>query len=346
MSCRNVSKTFYTKDKKEIKSTFEITEDSTGFSIKIIDFEDCTENVQYLFYNIQDKDGKIVYYNQVNLSSLKNESKNDRIVKIDGRLKYEQSLNVFYNGFYQNYKDNKNFYIGSNSVAPITTFVGKTHNYDVKVTPIVVERQKQKKWGYNTKNFLIPYIGFGFVVPFEKHSYFDVKPAQSVYTDYGLKYKYGVCKWYGIGTNFGLSHTIYRLNSFDSISNVTTNFVQVVIPTEQKNKYNKLYVNALDLEFFQRFRLVPTMFTDVHIDLGIYGAWEFSARYEQKWTTNASDVLQNTIIKQIPLNYGVRMRIGYEIVEFFAQYRISNYFNDIQDLPKLNVGLQIMLGWY
>jgi hypothetical protein len=85
----------------------------------------------------------------------------------------------------------------------------------------------------------------------------------------------------------------------------------------------------------------------MHIDMGIYGAWEFSSHYDQKWETKVSNILQTTKIEHSSLNYGVRLRFGYEFMEVYAQYRISNYFkNDLQDLPKLSVGMQLMIGWY
>ena len=340
---------FTEKEIKEIKASFEILTDSMGFIIKLNDFDTNTEETQYLFYNIQNPDGKIVYYYQVDLSTLKEQPENERIVKINGLLKYEQSLNVFYKGYYKSVKSDKKFYVGDYSIAPITTFVGKS--LDFNGNHVTVEKQKRSKWGYNTKHFLIPYFGFSFIVPFEKYDNdeFELKKTVSTSINYGLKYKYGICKWYGIGANLGFSHNIYRLNSFNRINYVQPDLLSAVEPpSDCKNKYNKLYTNALDLEFFQRFRLVPTSLTDAHIDMGIYGAWEFSAHYKQRWTSSYTDILQNTKINtnRERLNYGVRLRIGYELVEIFAQYRLSNYFTGIQDLPRLNVGIQIMLGCY
>ena len=340
---------FTEKYKKEIKPTFEVTEDSSEFIIKLIDFEDCTEDYQYLFYNIQDKDGKLVYYDQINLSPLKNPETNEKIVKIKTVLKCEQSLNIYYNGFYQNYKSTLNkCYVGVNSVAPVITFVGEKKDY--KINSVTVETQKPGKWGYNAKHFMVPYLGFSMFIPLNDYadcSDYDLKISKSFEVNLGLRYKYGVCKWYGLGLNYGFSFARFHLDSFDSIQKISKNFIPAEFPSNDNfvNKYNRLYTNSMELEFYQRFRLAVMSITDIHIDLGIYGSWLMTNNLRQKWTHGTQSVIQRTkTLEKIPLNYGVRLRFGYEIIEIYAQYRLSNIYNTIQDLPKLTVGLQIMIG--
>ena len=83
--------------------------------------------------------------------------------------------------------------------------------------------------------------------------------------------------------------------------------------------------------------------------MGIYGMWNTGSRLKGKFLSEGDDEImmtdQNFMRPQMnKLAWGVRLRVGWEHISIYGQYRISNLWKkDVfsTDLPKIEVGVQL-----
>ena len=103
----------------------------------------------------------------------------------------------------------------------------------------------------------------------------------------------------------------------------------------------------LTAEIYQRFRLAAggLFGYGVFFDTGIYGRWNFGCRQTigDKGIRVRERDEQHVVNR---LEWGVRARLGYDIVSVYVQYRISRLIAppvESIDCPHLEVGAQLTL---
>ncbi len=155
----------------------------------------------------------------------------------------------------------------------------------------------------------------------------------------GIRYKHNFCKWYSLGGNLELGGTWYRLNS--------EVFPSSVILTEQRWPHYQLSMGHLTAEICQRFRLAAggLFGYGVFFDMGIYGRWNFGCRQTigDKGIRVREHDDQHVVNR---LEWGVRARIGFDLVSVYVQYRISRLLQKREfsgECPHLEVGAQLTL---
>ena len=321
----------------EVEPTFEITSNETSIYIKPFVKElDFLAKKQYLYYNIQNQDGTLDYYAQIDLydyfakkntpTTLKYTASDSTyfiFITKDSSLN-NKTLNVFFNGYFESYK------------------MEETQSYSQGYKPMIryytvdVKNQKPSKWGYKATHSITVYMAYSMFVTNSFHIY---NYAKSHAFEIGIRYKYNVCKWYAVGGNFeyGIKKMHYKINN--------NTFYQVFSGYTYTLKYNKVVDNLFRLEFFQRFRLASTSLGDVYFDLGGYGGICVSSRQETLWKHGDTKNIYNWKESNFP-NYGIKVRFGYGILAIFTQCELSGGYKYKPNLwwrDRFSLGIELRI---
>lgn len=208
------------------------------------------------------------------------------------------------------------------------------------------QKEKLSKNSVSGKYNFAPFMTWGFAVPSHQlpPDAYSVKYGKSENFSFGLRFKGNICKWYSLGTSLEIGAAWFSVRDFayGGAEECTT------------WKRQNLRVSSLQLEFYQRFRLCPGSIFGygVFLDMGVYGSWNFYNRLKnvnrEKNLTDIRIFSQNNYIN--PWDYGVRLRVGYDLIAVYAQYRLSTLFREQSkepsvniDLPAIQVGLQLTI---
>ena len=233
-------------------------------------------------------------------------------------------------------------------------FVGGTKNTDnlPEAKGDSSNLPKPSKCGVNARYNFAPYVSWGFVAPAGPTSAINYGKSESFLI--GLRFKGNICKWYSMGVSAEIGATWYNLKN----SRYDGTLAWEVLRYENLKKEN-IRVSFLQAEYYNRFRLVPGGYFGygLYIDAAVFAGWNFYARhktvsddpnYKVRMATPARDISK--------FQWGVRARVGYDIVSLYVQYRINKldercrmhyvtYPNEpvhvIGDFPALEVGLQV-----
>lgn len=205
------------------------------------------------------------------------------------------------------------------------------------------------KWGVNAKYNLVPYLSWGFVFPSNLNNTFLVNYGKSESIVFGLRFKGNICKWYSLGVAAEIGATWYNLKEPRPDGN-EADLLRYFNTLKKEN----VRVSFLIGEFYQRFRCVPggLFGYGFYVDMGVFAGWNFAARHKTVSDNSDFPITVLTPAKAInPFQWGVRGRIGFDIVSIFVQYRISRldvdktevgtYWN--RELPDWEAGLQLVL---
>lgn len=208
-----------------------------------------------------------------------------------------------------------------------------TRNFNYLLERAPAKNYKTSSFGPLAKYYIHPYLSWGFLLPPFEADQYDVNFGRSESLLFGIRFKGNVCKWYNLGANLEVGSTWFSVRGLD-------------VPTIT---YNKEYVKItmLNLEFYQRFRIAPAeMFgMGLYFDAGIYGSWIFANKHFMMKEVN--NIIYTETRKKLdfvePFQWGVRARLGFEIIAIYAQYRLSNIFINKSDLPKPEVGIELSI---
>ena len=307
----------------------------TDSSVYIV-ASDTYSHPSHLLYHIARPDGQLVVYKTIIVKDRENIIK---IKKSTYRAIEGWVLRVHYNGYTSEYQSDKD------TLAKLPKEMYNRRIYWRTDESHTAESDCPTKHGVNARYNFAPYFSLGFPVPFSNGIYMDdpgdgiVKGGQSVSFLVGLRYKHNLCKWYSLGGNLELGGTWYRLHGEVFPSNV--------IVTEQLWPRYQLNMGHLTGEIYQRFRLAAggLFGYGVFFDTGIYGRWNFGCRQTigDKGILVREWDLEHRVNR---LEWGVRVRLGYDIVSVYAQWRISRLLEKrdfMGECPHLEVGAQITL---
>lgn len=307
----------------------------TDSAIFIVVPDECIRG-KNLLYHIAQADGRLVEYRTVLIKERENIVKVSKSSyrNIDGWI-----LRAYYDGYTIEYHSDKDH---------LEPFPKEQYNQRIywRSTEIHTATIDQPRvCGVNARYNFAPYLSLGFPIPFSNGIYMDdpgdaiVKGGQSVNFLVGLRYKHNFCKWYSLGGNLELGGTWYRLNS--------EVFPSSVILTEQRWPHYQLSMGHLTAEIYQRFRLAAggLFGYGVFFDTGIYGRWNFGCRQTigDKGIRVREHDDQHVVNR---LEWGVRARIGFDLVSVYVQYRISRLLQKRDfagECPHLEVGAQLTL---
>ncbi|MCL2132173.1 MAG: S8 family serine peptidase, partial [Lentimicrobiaceae bacterium] len=335
---------YFTENQQpEIERTFTITSNDTAIIITPIADKLDFLKINYLFYNVQDENGTLDYYTQIDLYqyyTTRGSENYDIVIKKHTSLN-NKTLNVFLNGYFESYK------------------IEETERYDAKYTflyarsggsrliSVNVQNQKPSKWGYKAKHFMTGYVAYSmFLQPSDmRKEWYDY--GKSRIWNFGVRYKYNVNKWYAIGGN--LEYGVAKIND------LRENYLHLLISLPPK--YNKWVSGVINLEFFQRFNLGVASLGSIYLDLGIYGSASVLNKQKLLWDASVLRSIQGThqhqsTYKEIPevFGYGVRARLGYGFVAMFAQYGLANnvlhsYYDYRYHADAFSLGIELSIPW-
>ena len=315
---------YFTENQKpEIEKTFTITSNDTAIIITPIADKLDFLKINYLFYNVQEENGTLDYYTQIDLYqyyTMRGSENYDIVIKKDSTLN-NKTLNVFLNGYFESYK------------------IEETERYDAKYTflyarsrgsrliSVNVQNQKTSKWGYKAKHFMTGYMAYSMFLPLPAkvwgHHYNYAKTHRF---DIGFRYKYNVNKWYAIGGNLEYGVTKIHHKAGDE------NFLWAYYGYElywdifHDLTSNKIVCHKFNLEFFQRFNLGTTSFGNIYFDFGIYGGITASSKGKLLWNIKEDNYMIEEIYKIEPpllmdiFTCGIKARLGYGCFALFTQF--------------------------
>jgi subtilisin family serine protease len=360
------AKYFVNKENKNDNhnKSFEISQSDEKIQIYLVSPKDTiVKSPQLLFFNIQNENGTLSNYSQidVNLSYAKNlypvldatyneihSYSNGKIIEISKKgLNENQILNVFYQNYYESY------HLNSEKTVSDTTFSKNIKDYRIIIPPIVDVKKQEKnisKWGYNAKHYMTGYVAYSMFIPilFEEKNDFPFIYQKSYDFDFGIRYKYNICKWYALGANLEFGISKYSLEK-DFIDLYPIMFFPGYRYSDIDIK-NKLILNNFNLEFFQRFSILNCCsIGSMYLDLGIYGTVTVANKFRQKIYLEADDIkIEKTgRLNMEKLSYGVKARFGYSFVAVYGQFRLSKNDNENYSyhvsFPRFSVGVELSI---
>ncbi|HOZ30178.1 MAG TPA: S8 family serine peptidase [Bacteroidales bacterium] len=317
---------YFIMDPLHKEKTFVISEDDEMIIITPIKTDE--ENEQKLYYHIRTDDGIIEFYEHIEFYH-QSEKKDIKIKK--SALYGSKILAVHSNGYTEEYKSNDSK--PAEKIIESPTVLNEHYAWLSKIP----ELDLPKKFGVNAGFYIHPYFSFSNIIPPVPGGY-DIKYFNSGSYNLGVRFKQNILKWYSLGVNLDWNTSKLRLKDF-------TDWQTVYDYSEYKAK-EKFSYGGLCLEFYQRFRLLPSgMFGfGLFWDIGIYGQWIVGASYDYKYET------EKIVIKSSEpytgyekFHYGIRTRIGYGVLSAYAQYRLSDFVLDVYEIPKLEAGFELAI---
>lgn len=175
--------------------------------------------------------------------------------------------------------------------------------------------------------------------------------------DNSLKYFYsyelglGVRRKLKLNNTFALGFDVLYLAHTSNMKDTS----YYPLPSDSKLKAEKIIQRGLQLHPWLRVNMGKHANNlGAYIDLGAYGGWDFQVLHVYKFENTGANLAYGKTGKytlhNLPfvnvLNYGATARIGYNKVNIYATYRLSNLFKSgtvYNEFPRLNLGLQIAL---
>ena len=305
----------------------------TDSALFIVVPDECIR-AQNLLYHISQPDGRLVEYRTILIKERENIVK---VQKSSCRNIEGWILRVYYDGYVTEYHSDKD----NLEPFPKEQYSQRIYWRSTEIHTATSDQPRAR--GVNARYNFAPYFSLGFPVPTGGRMSTNmgdiVKGGSSVSFVAGIRYKHNFCKWYSLGGNLELGGTWYRLKY--------PAFPSKVIHTEQLWPFYELSMGHLTAEIYQRFRLAAggLFGYGVFFDTGIYGRWNFGCR--QIIGDKDIRVRERDIEHRVNrLEWGVRARIGFDLVSVYVQYRISRLIAppvESIDCPHLEVGAQLTL---
>ena len=206
--------------------------------------------------------------------------------------------------------------------------------YMVKYSPPV--NLPPSSFGVLSKYYIYPYLSWGFITPPFKASDYKMRYGKSQTFMFGIRFKGNICKWYNLGFSTEIGSNKFYVHNFDGSKKFNTEYLKITV---------------LNFEVYQRFRLLPNELIGfgLFFDTGVYGSWVCANKHFMKEKLEHK-VVKTETRKSIrgfnPLQWGVRARLGYELIAIYGQYRFSDLFNEKMgktELPRLEVGIELSI---
>lgn len=347
---------YFTDGKKEEKTAFTMTEDNDYLYIIPVD----SKNTGKLFYNIQNGDGTLDFYDVKRLGTSFLVDGHDlidsnkiyfSIPKI--MLENGQTVNMWYGNQYAQYV------MGKDKVAAADTAITLGESIMHSDFRGCGSAAKPEKGIFNHKpkcysaNLV---LNASFMLPtmWPPQGYNQGKDGVSRSFTFSFVNNWQLARVYGLGFRVGFGSSWYSLHHFtpfDHYDHYEPNYWVLPGYNYATIKKHNLKTTKFDLELFQRFILANISKSQCYIETGVFGEWITGARVKTKMVRDngtGKDVdvhieRRYALNDMHKLDCGVRLRVGFtKICAIYGQYRITPIMKNGIDLPKWEIGIQIL----
>lgn len=341
---------YFTDGKKEEKTAFTMTEDNDYLYIIPVD----SKNTGKLFYNIQNGDGTLDFYDVKRLGTSFLVDGHDlidsnkiyfSIPKI--MLENGQTVNMWYGNQYAQYV------MGKDKVAAADTAITLGESIMHSDFRGCGSAAKPEKDIFKHRKKMYSYefvLNTSFMLPAMWTPTGNIHTTDRVSRSLSFSFvnNWQVARVYGLGFRLGFGSSWYALRDYTDPQG-SNMFIQPVLypnPDEIIKKHN-LKTTQFDLEFTQRFILANISKSQCYIEAGVFGDWITGSRLKTKTQ------LDNHTVTHVERRYyrdglnkldcGVRLRVGFtNRCAIYGQYRITPILKNGIDLPKWEIGIQIL----
>lgn len=341
---------YFTDGKKEEKTAFTMTEDNDYLYIIPVD----SKNTGKLFYNIQNGDGTLDFYDVKRLGTSFLVDGHDlidsnkiyfSIPKI--MLENGQTVNMWYGNQYAQYV------MGKDKVAAADTAITLGESIMHSDFRGCGSAAKPEKDIFKHRKKMYSYefvLNTSFMLPAMWAPTGNIHTTDRVSRSLSFSFvnNWQVARVYGLGFRLGFGSSWYALRDYTDPQG-SNMFIQPVFypnPDEIIKKHN-LKTTQFDLEFTQRFILANISKSQCYIEAGVFGDWITGSRLKTKtqldkhtFTHVERRYYRDGLNK---LDCGVRLRVGFtNRCAIYGQYRITPILKNGIDLPKWEIGIQIL----
>ena len=341
---------YFTDGKKEEKTAFTMTEDNDYLYIIPVD----SKNTGKLFYNIQNGDGTLDFYDVKRLGTSFLVDGHDlidsnkiyfSIPKI--MLENGQTVNMWYGNQYAQYV------MGKDKVAAADTAITLGESIMHSDFRGCGSAAKPEKGIFKHRKKMYSYefvLNTSFMLPAMWAPTGNIHTTDRVSRSLSFSFvnNWQVARVYGLGFRLGFGSSWYALRDYTDPQG-SNMFIQPVLypnPDEIIKKHN-LKTTQFDLEFTQRFILANISKSQCYIEAGVFGDWITGSRLKTKtqldkhtFTHVERRYYRDGLNK---LDCGVRLRVGFtKFCAIYGQYRITPILKNGIDLPKWEIGIQIL----
>lgn len=346
---------YFTDGKKEEKIAFTMTEDEDYLYIIPVD----RKKTGKLFYNIQNGDGMLDYYDVQRLGYRVGDVGDYNVIDSNkvyfsipkSMLENGQTVNMWYGNHYAQYVMGKDKVDAADTSI---TFGESTMRSDFRAygNTAIPEKDifnhKPKCYSANlvlNASFMLPTM-------WPPQGYNQGKDGVSRSFTFSFVNNWQLARVYGLGFRVGFGSSWYSLHHFtpfEHYDHYEPNYSVLPGYNYATIKKHNLKTTKFDLELFQRFILANVSISQIYLETGVFGEWITGARVKTKMVRDngtGKDVdvhieRRYALDDMHKLDCGVRLRVGFtNICALYGQYRITPVMKNIIDLPKWEIGLQ------
>lgn len=343
---------YFTDGKQEEKTAFTMTEDEDYLYIIPVD----SKNTSKLFYNIQNGDGTLDFYDVKRLGYRVGDVGDYNVIDSNkvyfsipkSMLENGQTVNMWYGNQYAQYVMGKDKVAAADTAVTfgISDMRSDFHAYGSAAKPEKdIFKHRKKMYSYE---FV---LNTSFMLPAMWTPTGNIHKTDRVSRSLSFSFvnNWQVARVYGLGFRIGFGSSWYALQNYTDPQGYNLIIHPVIFdpnPDVIIKKHN-LKTTQFDLEFTQRFILANISKSQCYIEAGVFGDWITGSRLKTKTQ------LDNHTVTHVERRYyrdglnkldcGVRLRVGFtKICAIYGQYRITPIMKNGIDLPKWEIGIQIL----
>jgi len=343
---------YFTDGKQEEKTAFTMTEDNDYLYIIPVD----SKNTGKLFYNIQNGDGTLDFYDVKRLGYRVGDVGDYNVIDSNkvyfsipkSMLENGQTVNMWYGNQYAQYV------MGKDKVSAADTAITFGESFmrsdfrpygNTAIPEKDIFKHKKNPYSYEfvlNASFMLPSMW---------------TPAGNIHTtdrvsrslSFSFVNNWQVARVYGLGFRIGFGSSWYALQNYTDPQGYNLIIHPVIFdpnPDVIIKKHN-LKTTQFDLEFTQRFILANISKSQCYIEAGVFGDWITGSRLKTKTQLDKHTVthVERRYYRDglNKLDCGVRLRVGFtKFCAIYGQYRITPILKNGIDLPKWEIGIQIL----
>ncbi|MCR4737649.1 MAG: S8 family serine peptidase [Bacteroidales bacterium] len=341
---------YFTDGKQEEKAAFTMTEDEDYLYIIPVD----SKNTGKLFYNIQNGDGTLDFYDVKRLGTSFLVDGHDLIDSNKvyfsipkSMLENGQTVNMWYGNQYAQYVMGKDKVDAADTA--ITLGESIMHS-DFRGCGSAAKPEKDI-FKHRKKMYSYEFVlNTSFMLPAMWTPTGNIHTTDRVSRSLSFSFvnNWQVARVYGLGFRLGFGSSWYALRDYTDPqgSNMLIQPVLYPNPDEIIKKHN-LKTTQFDLEFTQRFILANISKSQCYIEAGVFGDWITGSRLKTKTQLDKHTFthVERRYYREglNKLDCGVRLRVGFtNRCAIYGQYRITPILKNGIDLPKWEIGIQIL----
>ena len=319
---------YFLGEQKVYPKSFEFKEHEDGLYINLLKTEITVNNETptYLFYNIRNSEGKIIFYEQVKILQ-------DSAAYVSISKSYFKNENYKLSAWYQNYTEEYKLENLTKDFDNEFAQVFAKNKIAVSQSP---GKEKYSKFGANNSIYIEPFVRRGYIFGNSSDNY-NISSTKDWII--GVRYKLNIVNAFSIGLNLAYSKSTFKLNDFSDFVNDNRS---ILISYKENFEFK-----SLSGEFFGRLRILAggASGLGLHWDFGAYGDYILSSNLKLKYKTVDEKVstLQKYSIND-NLQYGLVTKLGYGMFSIYYKYALSELSVKNQyTLPNMQAGIELSI---